>query len=65
MNGPYWIGYDDVESFTKKGQLINHLGIAGGMVWSIDTDDFHGTYHPQAFPMLRVTFIKILNIVTI
>jgi GH18 family chitinase len=58
VNGPYWIGYDDVESFTLKAKFINHLGIAGGMVWSIDTDDFRGDFFPETFPMLRVSHIK-------
>lgn len=53
-NGEYWIGYDDVESFSLKAKFINYLDIAGGMVWSIDTDDFRGDYHDKKFPMLHV-----------
>lgn len=53
VNGPYWVGYDDVESFSLKAKYANFLGIGGGMVWSIDTDDFRGTYHDQTFPLLR------------
>lgn len=54
FNGPYWMGYDDVESFKIKALFVNHLDIAGAMVWSIDTDDFRGDFHDQTFPMLRV-----------
>ena len=38
-NGPYWIGYDNEESFKIKAQFINFLDLAGAMIWSIDTDD--------------------------
>ena len=63
VNGPYWIGYDDVESFTLKAKFINYLGIAGGMVWSIDTDDFRGDFHAETFPMLRVNNLKLLILI--
>jgi len=53
FNGPYWIGYDDVESISHKVQYANFLNLAGAMVWSADTDDFLGTYFNGKFPMLR------------
>lgn len=53
VNGPYWIGYDDVDSIKIKTQFVNHLGIAGAFTWSIDTDDFLGTYHQKPYPLLR------------
>ncbi|CAN8029345.1 unnamed protein product, partial [Ixodes persulcatus] len=37
-----WIGYDDVESLKKKVAFALTKGLAGAMVWSIDTDDFGG-----------------------
>lgn len=51
-NGPYWIGYDNEESMAVKAKFINHLDIAGAMVWSIDTDDFRGDYG-KAYPLLH------------
>ena len=36
-----WI-VDDEESIRIKSEYIKQEGFAGGMVWSIDTDDFHG-----------------------
>ena len=33
---------DDEESIRIKSEYIKQEGFAGGMVWSIDTDDFHG-----------------------
>lgn len=32
-NGPWWIGYDDVESIKLKAQLVNSRGLGGVMVW--------------------------------
>ena len=43
-NGPYWIGYDDVESIRLKSQYINYMGLGGGMIWSVEADDFRGDY---------------------
>ena len=40
VNGPYWIGYDDVNSIALKAQFVNFQGVAGAMIWSMDTDDF-------------------------
>ncbi|KAL1402578.1 hypothetical protein pipiens_019709, partial [Culex pipiens pipiens] len=37
-----WVGYDDSESVTLKANFIKRYGLAGSMVWSIETDDFHG-----------------------
>ncbi|CAN7975083.1 unnamed protein product, partial [Ixodes persulcatus] len=35
-----WIGYDDAESLKKKVAFALSKGLAGAMVWSIETDDF-------------------------
>ncbi len=37
-----------------KAKFVNHLDIAGAMVWSVDTDDFRGDFHDETFPLLRV-----------
>ena len=42
VNGENWLGFDDEESIRIKSEYIKQQGFAGGMVWSIDTDDFHG-----------------------
>lgn len=43
VKGNLWIGYDDPKSLTAKVQFARSLGLAGAMVWSIETDDFLGT----------------------
>ena len=52
-NGPYWIGYDDEASLAIKAEFVNHLGIAGAFVWSIDTDDFNGDNSDEGFPLMK------------
>ena len=52
-NGPYWIGYDDEFSLTVKTEFVNHLGIAGAFVWSIDTDDFNGDNSVESSPLMK------------
>lgn len=51
--GNVWIGYDDAESLTAKVQFARSLGLAGAMVWSIETDDFSGACGGGKNPLLR------------
>jgi len=57
--GPYahrgnqWIGYDDVQSIGVRVQYLMQKGLAGGMFWSIETDDFHGLHSSEAFPLIK------------
>ncbi|TRY63193.1 hypothetical protein TCAL_02085 [Tigriopus californicus] len=60
-NGPYWIGYDNEESIKKKVDFANLLGIAGVMMWSIDTDDFVGVNGGSAWPLLRKVNQELIN----
>ncbi|XP_037072206.1 chitotriosidase-1-like [Pollicipes pollicipes] len=39
--GDVWVGYDDLVSIKRKVDLIRSLGLGGGMVWSLETDDLH------------------------
>src|SRR5581483_12379307 len=48
-----WVGYDDVESITIKAKYIKAMGLAGGMVWSVETDDFQGKCHGEKYPLLK------------
>ena len=49
--GDVWVGYDDLAAVARKAQLIQELGLGGGMVWSVETDDLNnlcnlGTKYP-------------------
>ncbi|CAG0902012.1 unnamed protein product [Cyprideis torosa] len=48
----WWIGFDDTNSLSYKVNLIKDEGLAGGMVWSIETDDFTGYCNGGKNPLL-------------
>lgn len=45
--GNQWVGFDNEESLSRKCDYIKENGLGGGMVWSVETDDFHGTCGEQ------------------
>lgn len=49
----HWVSFDDPDSLAAKIEYGLSLGIGGAMVWSIETDDFHGICHDEDFPLLR------------
>ena len=51
--GTKWVSYDNIESIRLKSQFAYDQGLAGVMVWSIDTDDFRGKCGGPTFPLLR------------
>jgi len=51
-SGDQWVGYDDVESIAIKSHFAKSLGLGGGMIWSIETDDFRGTCG-RKFPLIH------------
>ncbi|KAM7285904.1 chitinase-3-like protein 1 [Ixodes scapularis] len=53
VKGDQWIGFDDAGSLTKKVELALQKGLAGAMVWSIDTDDFRGQCGWEKYPLLE------------
>ncbi|XP_013190968.1 probable chitinase 2 [Amyelois transitella] len=53
IQGANWISYDDAQSLTRKIEYANSLNLAGGMVWSIETDDFNNVCGDGHFPLLR------------
>uniref|UniRef100_T1GUD7 Chitinase n=1 Tax=Megaselia scalaris TaxID=36166 RepID=T1GUD7_MEGSC len=41
-SGNQWVGYDNPESIRLKVEYMSSKGLAGIMIWSIETDDFLG-----------------------
>jgi chitinase len=58
-----WVGYDNQESIEKKCYYIAKQRLAGAMIWSLDLDDFNGSFCGQGkYPLLtkvKKTFEKI------
>jgi GH18 family chitinase len=48
-----WIGYDDRLSIALKTNYAVQNGMAGVMVWTIETDDFRGDCGHGPFPLLQ------------
>ncbi|XP_015597483.1 probable chitinase 2 [Cephus cinctus] len=65
--------YDNPRSIREKVDVINKMGLAGAMVWSMDTDDFHGNcaalhdfLEPQSsrdYPLLKTINMALGNTV--
>uniref|UniRef100_A0A8B9LPI4 chitinase n=1 Tax=Astyanax mexicanus TaxID=7994 RepID=A0A8B9LPI4_ASTMX len=54
-NGNQWVGYDNVKSFGIKAQWLMKNNFGGAMVWTIDMDDFLGTFCNQGkYPLINV-----------
>ncbi|CAL8099108.1 unnamed protein product [Orchesella dallaii] len=60
-NGRMWIGYEDATSVANKARYVNELGLGGGMVWSIETDDFLGICHSDEKFKIIKTLFRALN----
>ncbi|KAL6111658.1 chia [Pungitius sinensis] len=49
-----WVGYDNIKSFQDKIQWLKQGGFGGAMVWSLDLDDFSGTFCGQGrYPLIN------------
>merc|ERR1712062_727457 len=57
--GPYayqgrnWVGYDDVAMIKYKSEYIRKMGLAGGMVWALDLDDFKNRCGEGHHPLMN------------
>jgi GH18 family chitinase len=48
-----WVGFDDVKSIEVKMKYVREMQLGGAMLWSLDMDDFSGTYCQQGpYPIL-------------
>ncbi|XP_061488232.1 acidic mammalian chitinase-like [Rhineura floridana] len=51
--GNEWLGYDNIKSFNIKAEWLKKNNFAGAMVWSLDLDDFTGTFCNQGkYPLI-------------
>ncbi|XP_041439779.1 acidic mammalian chitinase isoform X2 [Xenopus laevis] len=52
-HGNEWVGYDNIISFKLKAEWLIQSNFGGAMVWSLDMDDFTGTFCNQGkFPLI-------------
>ncbi|XP_067686963.1 chitinase-3-like protein 2 [Haliotis asinina] len=52
-NNDTWVGYDDERSVAVKTEWMIQKNMGGVMLWSLDLDDFKGTYCKKGkFPLL-------------
>lgn len=42
--GSAWVGYDDKRSFSSKVQWMTAASLGGAHVWTLDMDDFSGSF---------------------
>ncbi|XP_061582516.1 acidic mammalian chitinase-like [Cololabis saira] len=42
--GSAWVGYDNKRSFSSKVQMLNNRNLGGAHVWTLDLDDFSGSF---------------------
>nr|AKH04311.1 chitinase [Periplaneta americana] len=47
-----WLSYDDPNTITIKAQWVLEKNLGGVMVWSLESDDFHGNCGKGAYPLL-------------
>ncbi|XP_055531990.1 chitinase-3-like protein 1 [Wyeomyia smithii] len=59
--GNQWLGYEDVNSVALKMQFMLDLDLGGAMVWSLESDDFHGQCSSQKYPLMNVIYAAINN----
>jgi chitinase len=52
FRGSDWVGYENVRSVTEKANYINSQNLGGGMVWSLDGDDFRNVCGSGRFPLI-------------
>lgn len=61
ISGSKVIAYDNEPSITEKVRFAMEKGLAGAMVWSIDTDDFHGDCSENEEGFTNFPLMKCIN----
>ncbi|XP_023944029.2 probable chitinase 10 [Bicyclus anynana] len=59
--GNQWVSFDDINIIKKKANFIKSLGLAGGMVWAIDLDDFKNRCNQGKYPLLNTIKNSLLD----
>uniref|UniRef100_A0A8D0AJP2 chitinase n=1 Tax=Sander lucioperca TaxID=283035 RepID=A0A8D0AJP2_SANLU len=53
--GNQWVGYDNMKSFQIKVDWLTKSNFGGAMVWTLDMDDYMGTFCNQGkYPLINV-----------
>ncbi|MCI3751418.1 glycosyl hydrolase family 18 protein [Escherichia coli] len=69
MNEPYtyyfpmnniWCSYDHAASVAIKAEYAKSKGLAGTMVWSVETDDFRGLCHNRKYHLIK-TMVEVFG----
>ncbi|CAM9882348.1 unnamed protein product [Bubo scandiacus] len=60
--GKEWVGYDNIKSFNIKVDWLKKNNFGGAMVWTLDMDDFTGTFCKQGKYPLITTLKKGLGL---
>ncbi|XP_066937421.1 chitinase-3-like protein 1 [Macrobrachium rosenbergii] len=56
-----WCSYEDALSAGIKAKYIRDKGLAGVMIWSIETDDFKGKCHGRTFHLTKTLYETFLG----
>uniref|UniRef100_I3JXA6 chitinase n=1 Tax=Oreochromis niloticus TaxID=8128 RepID=I3JXA6_ORENI len=52
--GNFWLGYDDQRSYSSKVQWMTAQHLGGAHVWTLDMDDFTGSFcSAGAYPLIN------------
>ncbi|XP_030633581.1 acidic mammalian chitinase-like [Chanos chanos] len=54
FQGPSWVGYDNEESYSAKASWLTAMNLGGASVWTLDMDDFGGSFCAEgAYPLVN------------
>lgn len=66
--GPYaykdnqWVSYDDVDNIRAKAKYVKSKNLGGGMIWTVDFDDFNNSCGCGKNPLLTAFNQELRNI---